>query len=300
MKENRAYITLLSTNNYLYGCIGLMYSWKKTNSKYPFYVIVTDDITKENIKILEQIGYNVIKDNLYIPQSYYNLLKQYEETGNYECPTGNSTADLTKNGWQYGWTKLHMFKYTQFDKLLFIDADSYVVRNLDDVFDMPAWSAVPEYDAPWRNKIRFMSAFLLIKPDIQTYNELLQLAEDNPLILHPSTGEYQLSNDYDLLNLYKSDWPEHPEYMMQSYTYIDSLCISTSDFFLPYLLNNFYKVGAIHLTGEKPWIGGTTHVSNYGGEWALWKELYLIYIKFLNNCLKDIFYRGIASLPVVR
>ena len=88
-----------------------------------------------------------------------------------------------------------MFKYTQFDKLLFIDADSYIVHNLDHLFDMPAWSSVCEYDAPWRNKVRFMSAFLLVEPNIQTYNELLQLAEDNPLIQHPATGEYQLSND---------------------------------------------------------------------------------------------------------
>ena len=49
--NNNAYITLLSTNNYLYGCIGLMYSWKATNSKYPFYCVVTEDITKENIMI---------------------------------------------------------------------------------------------------------------------------------------------------------------------------------------------------------------------------------------------------------
>ena len=297
---NNAYITLLSTNNYLYGCIGLMYSWKKTNSKYPFYVIVTEDITEENIRILKDIGYQVIVDKLYIPQSYFNLLKEYEETGEYEAPTGNSTADLTKNGWQYGWTKLHMFKYTQFDKLLFIDADSYIVHNLDYLFDMPAWSSVCEYDAPWRNKVRFMSAFLLVEPNIQTYNELLQLAEDNPLIQHPATWEYQLSNDYDLLNLYKNDWDKHPEYIMPNYTYIDSLCISTADFFLPFLINNFYKIGAIHLTGEQPWIAGIGHVNNYCVDWCLWKEVYLIYIKFLNNCLKDMFYNGITSLPMVK
>lgn len=298
--ENNAYVTLMSTNNYLYGCIGLMYSWKQTNSKYPFYCIVTENITKENIKILEDIGYNVIIDNLYIPNSYYKLLKEYEETGEYATPIGNSTADLSKNGWQYAWTKLQIFKYTQFTKLLYIDADSYVVQNLDEMFNYPGWSSCVEYDAQWTGLHRFVSSFFMIEPNEEVYNELLQLAEDNPLILHPFTNEYQLSNDYDLLNLYKNDWKDYPEYCMPNYTYVDSYIFRTTANFLPFVWNCFMKIKAIHLTGPKPWLEGKNEVINYGGEWSLWKELYLIYIEFLNNALEDMRIRGIATLPLVK
>lgn len=300
LTSNYAYITLLSTNNYLYGCIGLMYSWKATNPKYPFCCIVTEDITETNIKILEAIGYRVFRENRYIPSSYYEKLKQFEETGMYEVPTGNSSADLQQNGWQHGWTKLHIFKYTEFDKLLFIDADSYVTQNLDDVFEKPVWSAVDEYYAPWQGFHRFLSAFLLIEPNLDVYNEILQLAEDNPLILHPQTDEYQLSNDYDLLNLYKSDWGEHPELALPNYTYVDSYTIKPSEFFFPFLINCAFKIKAIHLTGTKPWLQSTQEVMNYGGEWGLWKELYLIYVMFLNKALEDMAHKGIANLPLVR
>ena len=294
-----AYITLLSTNNYLYACIGLMYSWKATNSKYPFYCVVTEDIDEYNIKILEDIGFNIIREKRYIPKSYYELLSKYEETGDFKAPVGASTADLTKNGWQHGWTKLHIFKYEQFDKLLYMDADSYVINNLDYVFDRPGWSGISEYDAPWLGFYRFHSAFFLIEPNLQTYEEIIQLAEENPLILHPATNEYQLSNDYDLLNLYKKDWGEHPDLRLPIYTYLDSFQIRVSESFLPFLLNNFTKIGAIHLTGEKPWLYGTQFVENCGGEWALWKELYLIYIWFLNKALEDIYNKGIASLTLI-
>lgn len=297
---NNAYITLMSTNNYLYGCIGLYYSWKATNPKYPFYCIVTQDISKENIRILEEIGYKIIIDDLYIPNSYYNILKEYEETGVYKTPIGNSTADLSKNGWQYGWTKLRMFRYTEFDKLLFIDADSYIVQNLDDVFDRPAWSSVGEYDIVWTGEKRFLSAFLLIEPDEKVYNELLDFAEENPIIIHPISKEAQLSNDYDLLNLYKPDWGEYLECQLPLYTYVDSYIIRTSDSFFPFLINSFHKIKAIHLTGNKPWLNGTQEVANYGGEWGLWKELYLIYIQFLNKALEDMHFKGIAYLPTVK
>ena len=298
--SNNAYITLMSTNNYLYGCIGLMYSWKTTKSKYPFYCVVTKDITQENIRILKEIGYEVIVDDLFIPNSYYNLLKDYEETGEYATPIGNSTADLTKNGWQYAWTKLRIFGYTQFDKLLYIDADSYVLDNLDDMFNRPAWSSICEYDTPWTGLRRLHSAFFVIEPNKELYEELLQLAEDNPLIKHPLTGEYQLSNDYDLLNMYKSDWGDHPELIVPPYTYTDSYILRSTEFFLPFLLNCFKNMKAIHLTGPKPWIGGIVEVANYSEEWGLWKELYLVYIKFLNKAIEDLCHKGIVNLPLVK
>jgi hypothetical protein len=99
--SNKAYITLMSTNNYLYGCIGLMYSWKNTNPKYPFYCVVTKEITQENIRILEAIGYKIIVDDLYVPESYLKTLKQCEnkdENFN-DIALGCSTSDFTKNGW---------------------------------------------------------------------------------------------------------------------------------------------------------------------------------------------------------
>ena len=298
--QNNAYITLISTDNYLYGCIGLMYSWKATNPKYPFYCIVTENISQETIRILTAIGYHVIKDVAYVPDSYLNLLKQYEETGEYETPIGNSKTDLKQNGWQHCWTKLQIFKYVEFDKLLFMDADSYVIQNLDHIFDMPGWSATCEYDATWTGQQRFHAAFMLIEPNLSTYSELCQLAEDNPLIMHPITNQPQLSNDYDLLNLYKSDWKNHPECRIPNYTYVDSYTLRTTDFFLPFVLNCFPKMRAIHLSGNKPWLCGTQEVANYSGEWGLWKELYLIYIQFLNHALEDIYYKGIANLPLVR
>ena len=192
-----------------------------------------------------------------------------------------------------------IFKYTQFDKLLFIDADSYIIKNLDDVFDRPAWSSIGEYDSIWRGTHRFCCNFMLIHPDIDVFNDLVKLAEENPLIVHPFTNELQLSNDYDLLNMYKSDWGNNPELCLSLYTYLDSYCLRTSEFFFPYVINAFSKLRAVHLTGPKPWICGSQEVVNYESEWGLWKELYLIYIRFLNDAIKDISYRGIAHLDLI-
>jgi hypothetical protein len=82
---------------------------------------------------------------------------------------------------------------------------------LDEVLDKPAWSSVCEYDLPWNGIYRLHSAFFVIEPGERVYNDLLELAELNPIIKHPITGENKLSNDYDLFNLYFKDWGENLE-----------------------------------------------------------------------------------------
>ena len=282
--KNNAYITLLSTNNYLYGCIGLMYSWKRTNPKYPFYVIVTPEITEENIKVLEAIGYNVIHDELYIPKSYYTTLQDIEQ-GKLQLPLGNSTSDLTKNGWQYGWTKLHIWKYTQFDRLLYIDADSVVCQNLDYLFDKPELSLIPEHGT---NNSRFLSAFLMITPNKEEYRKLLNFAEDHPILIHPRSGQAQLANDFDLLNMYFNNWKWHEELHLPEYTYVDSILFIEDKESVLYWFNNFTKIKAIHLSDKKPWLYGFYFMTPQKDRWDMWRKLYQWYIYFLNDCLTDI------------
>lgn len=289
-----AYITLLSTDNYLYGCIGLMYSWKNTNSHYPFYCIVTSNITEQTKEVLRKIGYILIEEPIYIPQSYYTTLQKIEN-GELQLPLGYSTSDLMRNGWQYGWSKFHIFKYDQFDKLLYIDADSFVLQNMDFLFEKPEWSGVYEWGSYERNYYRFLSAFLLIKPSKELYNSLIQFAEDNPIIIHPGSQQPQLSNDYDLLNLYYSDWTNHSELHLPPYVYVDSYFLSRSQF--KYWFNNANKITAIHLSDKKPWLEGRGFQPR-SDEFGLWKELYLFYIDFLNDCLLDLHNKGI-DLPMV-
>ena len=294
--NNYAYITLLSTNNYLYGCLGLYYSWKATNPKYPFYVIVTPEITEENKTVLKNLGYQIIEDELYIPKAYYKLLQDIEQ-GKQFLPYGNSTADLTKNGWQYGWTKLHIWKYTQFDKLLYLDADSVVIQNMDYLFDLPELSLIPEHNT---NCSRFLSAFLLIQPNKYEYENLLHFAEAHPIITHPFTGQAQLANDFDLLNLYFNHWSYKPELHLPEYTYVDSILFQEHKENVLYWINNFHKIKAIHLSDKKPWLYGYNFMRTQGDAWDMWRKLYQWYVVYLNHCLENYNSKNNSNLQLVK
>lgn len=114
-----AYTTLLASNDYIYGVLGLYYSWKLTASKYDFVLIITDNISKENIDIVEQVGI----DYIIVPR--------------YDFKHKNSKYNIT-------WNKFYIYSLTNYKKVLFIDADAILIENIDQVFEYttPAFMAL--------------------------------------------------------------------------------------------------------------------------------------------------------------
>ena len=56
-----AYVSLLGTNSYIGAAVVMMETWKKLNSKYPFYLLVTEAISQENKDLVSFLGYKVIE-----------------------------------------------------------------------------------------------------------------------------------------------------------------------------------------------------------------------------------------------
>jgi alpha-N-acetylglucosamine transferase len=47
-------------------------------------------------------------------------------------------------------TKLRIFDLDAFDKVVFLDADTIVLRNVDELFERPALAAAPDFFMPDR------------------------------------------------------------------------------------------------------------------------------------------------------
>ena len=54
MEANRAYITVLSSDEYLIGVLCLNQSLKDAKSKYPLVVLVNDKISEKDKKVVEE------------------------------------------------------------------------------------------------------------------------------------------------------------------------------------------------------------------------------------------------------
>ena len=120
-----AYATVLSTDSYLPGTLALFESIKRTKPMINnFVVVVNENIKKETRDRLQEEGYIVIeKPKIEVSQEIKNK--------NRILPYWNNTFD-----------KFNLFDLTDFDKIVYLDSDIYVRKNIDELFDKPNMSAV--------------------------------------------------------------------------------------------------------------------------------------------------------------
>ena len=92
-------------------------------------------------------------------------------------------------------TKLHVFRLTQFDKIVFLDADVLPVRPMSHLFTLPhEFSAVP--DVGWPDI--FNSGVMVLTPGEDKFNDVMKLVK--------SRGSWD-GGDQGVLNEWRgSDW----------------------------------------------------------------------------------------------
>ena len=116
-KYGNAYITLLSTEDYLPAVLVLKESFKKVNARYPLICAVTEDICSKDIETSLK-NHDIFIER--IPRLYYCPETRKKEEGE----TVLNTA-----------SKIALFNLKDYEKLCYIDADTMVVQNIDNVFN---------------------------------------------------------------------------------------------------------------------------------------------------------------------
>ncbi|KAI5897609.1 glycosyltransferase family 8 protein [Schizophyllum commune H4-8] len=112
----RAYATLLTKEAYLAGVLVLEQGLRAVGSKYPLVVMVTPALPAAARRVLTKRG---------IP------MRDIE--GLYPAVARHTLADAR---FEETWTKLKVFELEEYDRLVLLDADMAVVKNMDDLFDI--------------------------------------------------------------------------------------------------------------------------------------------------------------------
>jgi glycogenin glucosyltransferase len=172
---NEAYVTLATNDSYAIGALVLGYSLKASGTNRSLAVLITRDVSPSLKQNLESVFDIVTSVNVLDSNDAINLdLLSRPELG------------IT-------FTKLHCWRLTQFTKCVFLDADTLVLQNVDELFDREELSAAP--DVGWPDC--FNSGVFVFCPSTETYSALLSFA-----LTHGSFD----GGDQGLLNLFFSDW----------------------------------------------------------------------------------------------
>jgi Alpha-N-acetylglucosamine transferase len=187
MQCKKVFITVLSTNDYLKGVLLLNESIKNTNSKYRLVVLVTKSISDYSLTVLNLCN---IESILIENEVLVNLSGRNNDSS---CSHWNNTFE-----------KLQIFNQVQFDKVVYLDSDMFVIENIDELFDKEHMSAVcagaelPE-NTEWKGNLN--SGLIVLKPEKKIYEDLIALLPkvSNTLI---NFGDQDIIQEY-----VKDDWP---------------------------------------------------------------------------------------------
>jgi len=115
MVSSRVYATLLTKNEYLAGVLVLNHGLRLVNSKYPLMVMAPPKLSQEARDILHLEGI-VIRDVEPLRASnvhFDELDKRFEDT----------------------WTKIRVWELLDFERVVLLDSDMIVRRNMDELLD---------------------------------------------------------------------------------------------------------------------------------------------------------------------
>lgn len=141
-------------------------------------------------------------------------------------------------------TKVACWTLTQYSKCVFLDADTLVLSNVDDLFERPELSAAP--DVGWPDC--FNSGVFVFVPSNDTYGKLLTTLA--------SEGSFD-GGDQGLLNTFFSSWSTSDAAHRLPFGY--NMTTNASYTYAPALARFKDSIKIVHFIGEnKPWRGVTT------------------------------------------
>lgn len=265
MNPNYAYITISTGKSYLLGIMAMYLSLKQTGTKIPLYAMLPSDLVKEEEKLCVQLkenGINIIEYNnsISIPQQ---LIDNNENHGD--------------RRFSHTFDKLLVFEQTQFDKIVYLDADIYILHNLDHLFQLPHMSAMIAGKSYPGNEdwVDLTSGIMTIVPEQGLSARFEKLIPD----VISAKG---ICGDQDILQAYYSDWPQHPELDMGEKYGVIAYYAKYYEKHLGYKYTNNvadpHSVAVIHYAGEKkPWMQQWSPLS------VLKQELLLMMLKMMHK-----------------
>ncbi|KAI4492293.1 hypothetical protein M0802_009874 [Mischocyttarus mexicanus] len=169
-----AWVTLATNDAYSLGALVLAHSLRRVDTKYELAVLVTPGVT------------NMMREKL---AAVFNLV---QEVNVLDSKDEANLALLARPELGITFTKLHCWRLTQYEKCVFVDADTLVVRNCDELFEREELSAA--HDVGWPDC--FNSGVFVFRPSQQTFASITAFAA--------AKGSFD-GGDQGLLNIFGED-----------------------------------------------------------------------------------------------
>lgn len=232
------YVTLISSIDYVNGTLVLDSSLKKVNSKYPLLVLVSKD---ENSPV-------IIK-NLISHQIKFKILDN-----KFKLPPEVSKGIQSKR-WIKTFDKLQVFGLTSFKRIIFLDSDILIIRNIDHLFKRPnlSFATASEQVIGFESWKLPNSGMMVLAPDKDLPKKIF---ETWPAVYHRKKdfGDQDLIHEYYKALILENDhWRVPATY--NAFVFLLDKIIKEKGYNLNLNRPNEFTISVLHFAiKERPWL----------------------------------------------
>lgn len=148
----RAILTLVTSDDFVIGARVLAHSLRAVQTSYPLFVLITANLTADSRSQLAAAGWHLLLVD----------------------PLAHANPTHVQSWAEVGYTKLRCWQMTQFDRIVYIDADCIVKQSVDHLLsptlDGISFAAAPDTFPP----DKFNAGVMLLRPSCLVFSAMLR------------------------------------------------------------------------------------------------------------------------------
>jgi len=230
-RVKNSYVTLLTNIDYLPGVQALARSLTMCRSKWPLIVLAVDDLAAQPELAALDCTVRAVAP---LPLSEGFRARHTRKAQHLRAPFTKGNKPQFHDP-LHNFSKLRLWELEQFNKVVFLDADALVIRNIDHLFELDEFTAAPNLYETMSDLDRMNSGVFIAEPNRQTFDAMLA-ALDRPDVFWERTDQTFLQTFF-------------PKWRPLSYVYNTLQYVW---FNLPHLWH-WDRIHVIHYQYEKPW-----------------------------------------------
>ncbi len=246
----RAYVTLVTNGDFALGARALAHSVRLSGTSADFVVMHTGAVAERDIAPLRDLGARLVAVDLLATSAAFNDAHGRDRL--------HAAAPFTKGIKPPFHTPLDNFAKLRlwqldYDRVVFLDADTLMLRNCDRLFDYPEFCAAPNVYESLGDFHRLNSGVFTARPDAATFARMIK-ALDKP-------GAFWRRTDQTFLQQFFPDWHGLPViYNTLQYVWFN----------MPALWD-WSAIRILHFQYEKPWQDPHPKAAQLAPLIALWR-----------------------------
>jgi alpha-N-acetylglucosamine transferase len=230
--DRRAFVTLVTNADFARGAKALLRSLRMTGTTADLVVLHTGGVEADDLAPLRARGARLVQTELLPTSRDFNAAHAREALhGAAPFTKGEKPAFHTPLD---NFAKLRLWQL-DYERVVFLDADTLVLRNIEALFDYPEFCAAPNVYESLADFHRMNSGVFTARPDPATFDAMLARLD--------APGAFWRRTDQTFLQNFFPDWHGLP---------VTCNTLQYVWFNLPELWS-WEQIKVLHFQYEKPW-----------------------------------------------